>query len=443
MRSLSGLPTSGKLTTVPFVAFTLFRKETTCLQSFVSVVEFGRLTRSHLTRCLSYIDQPETFGSNLADHARKLLLIVWSVRTVQLFNMRPDKTDAERKMLSTAFALATKYGDAYISVAAASVHYRHFDREESERLCDDYLREHKLQEGRHPGNPEHGGRFNAALGDLVIFRACLRRDLGRGDDPSALFHAWSPINPGSPSILERNAKWWRDRTVGSQYMAIGKLEEAERILRAHVTEFSKLNFTGTDEHLEGACFLADCHYVQKQWEKAEAVLQDPIKRAQEIGRDAMAWHVLSAEIRFQEILVCSGKYAEATARILRFNSQLHEMALPEFTIGPMFATWCLLAQIAHEQNRWLEAKENWTKALGLGQAMGWPDGPWMNLARCSLDTILYEAKNEVLDDKTFQAWRDALRIGHDNAEGGRGIQLLHGMGDEWRDRLEARLHSIL
>ncbi|KAI9746902.1 MAG: hypothetical protein M1835_002332, partial [Candelina submexicana] len=77
-----------------------------------SVVEFGRLTRSHLIRCLSYIDQAETYGSNLEEHARKLLLVIWSVRTVQLYNMKPRKTETDVQMLSKAFDLATKYGDA-------------------------------------------------------------------------------------------------------------------------------------------------------------------------------------------------------------------------------------------------------------------------------------------------------------------------------------------
>ena len=412
------------------------------LTIFASVIEFGRLTRSHLPRCLGYVDQPKTFGSNLEEHAKKLLLIVWSVRTVQLFNMKPIKMASDLNLLSTAGALAKKSRDPYISTVAAFVQYRQLDsKEESERLCDEYLKEHGLENGRNPNNPGHGGRFNAALGDLVVFRGCLRRDLRRGDDPSVLLHAWDPINPESPSILERNVKWWRDRTVGSHYTAIGRYEEAEKILVSHVAEFPKIDFTGTDEHLAGCDHLASLYYVQKDWEKAEKALRGPVQRAYELDRDRMAWHVLYAEIRLQEILVCGGKFKEAKTRVLRSNRQLLEMALPDFTIGPMFATWCLVARIAHEQEQWKEAEENWTKALNLGKSMDWPTGPDMNLAQCSLEALRYESENKPCDEKTFKAWRDAIYVSRDGAEGGQGNNFLDGFGDDWRNKLEARLEK--
>lgn len=368
------------------------------------------------------------------------MLIIWSVRTVQLYNMKPRKTESDVQMLSKAFELAMKYGDAYISLAAISIHYRQYDSKEiSEKLCGEYLRDNGLESGRDPANPDHRGRFNSVLGDLVIFRSTLRRDLNMGDDPSVLLHAWSPIDPKSPSILERNAKWWRDRTVGSQYTAIGKYQEAERILVDHVAEFSRINFTGTDEHLMGACYLADLYYVQEDWKRAENALRQPMRRAREIKRDFTAWHVLYAEIRLQEILVCGGKFEEAKERALESNQQLHQMALPDFTIAPMFATWCLLAQVAHEQNQWGDAERNWKRALDLGQSMDWPAGPDMNLARCSLEALDYETAKLHLDEKSFQNWSNAINIGRSGAEGGHGNHFLYGFGDAWRKRLGDRL----
>ncbi|KAI9736125.1 MAG: hypothetical protein M1835_003333 [Candelina submexicana] len=260
-----------------------------------------------------------------------------------------------------------------------------------------------------------------------------------GDDPLVLLHAWSPIDPEAPSILERNGKWWRDRTVGSQFTAIGKYQEAERILIDHMAEFPRINFTGTDEHLMGACYLADLYYRQEDWNRAEKALREPMRRAREIERDFTSWHVLYAETRLQEILVCGAKFEEAKERALGSHQQLQEMALPDLTIAPMFATRCLLAQIAHEQHQWGDAERNWKRALDLGQSMGWPVGPDMNLVQCSLKALDYETAKLSLDDKSFVDWSNDIRIGRSGAEGGHGNHFLHGFGDAWRNRLEDRL----
>ncbi|SPJ79156.1 uncharacterized protein FTOL_07547 [Fusarium torulosum] len=207
------------------------------------VLEFGKLTRSHLFQCLSYIDKPEIFDSNLEEHARKLLLVIWSIRTVQLTTMKPTKTSLDKKILEMAFGLAKRHGDPYIEAVAIFIYYRQLrSKKMTEEIFEDYIKAYK--ERSNDGND--GGRVNAAIGDMIVFRGTLRRDLGRDDDPSILLHAWSPLNPDAPSVLERNVKWFRDRTVGSHYRALGRFQEAEDILVHH--------------YLRGVCILRDDLY---------------------------------------------------------------------------------------------------------------------------------------------------------------------------------------
>ena len=218
------------------------------------MVEFGRLTRSRLERCFEYIDKPAEFGSDLASFARKLLLTMYSIRTIQIFDLKFSATQADSHLLVQSEKLMKKHSEPYVEAVSILLKARRFigEPEKAEQLLEDSFERTGTGRGRNPENPAHTGRFSAALGDLRVERAQYRWRLKRGDEPDMLLSDWQPLSPDAPSTLERNVKWWRDRTVGGYFTERGRFKGAEDILRRHVAEFAAVDMEATTSTSRGA-----------------------------------------------------------------------------------------------------------------------------------------------------------------------------------------------
>ena len=92
-----------------------------------------------------------------------------------------------------------------------------------------------------------------------------------------LLHDWSPVIPGHPSTLERNAKWWIDRNAGTYLLEAGQIVAVERRPLEHVSEFAKVNIEGTDEHLAGSDQLARLYNAKWDCPKAKKALWGPVE----------------------------------------------------------------------------------------------------------------------------------------------------------------------
>ncbi|KAH0545468.1 hypothetical protein FGG08_000469 [Glutinoglossum americanum] len=403
-----------------------------------SIFEFGRLIRSHLPRCLSYIDQPAEFGSSLGHLAKKLLLIIYSIRTIQLMGVMTARTQDDIQLFATAQRLLKKYADPYLDAVATFLRARDMgDAMEAERVIVDFLKSAGAEHGIDPLNPSHRGRFNATLGDLAITLAGLRRSLHRPSPPDALLSAWAPLNPASPSTTERNAKWYRDRTVGSYLVAANRSADAERLLVAHVAEFADCGMEGTDEHLAGTDQLASLYIAKGEWGRAEEVLRPALAKAKELNRDKAAWHVLYSEIFMQLILTNLEKYDEAEYRAYALAEFLRESRhMPDLTASALYTTLSLLARIAHEQCFYDLAASRWQECATLGHSLDWPGDPDLNIPLCALEAIEFESGRKGACGKgEFEEWRARLRRG-----GGR--EFLGVVAGEWKRRLEERMRCV-
>jgi hypothetical protein len=365
-------------------------------------------------------------------------LIIYSIRTIQLFDMRITKTDRDIKLLSTAKRLLDKYKDPHLDALATFFNSRQAEHaEETERIVEDFLKRTGTEHGIDPQNPMHNGRFNSTLGDLKITRAIARWSLRRGDAPDSLLSAWAPLNPTSPSTAERNAKWYRDRTVGEYLIQSNRFGDAERLLIDHVAEFAACDMEGTDEHLAGADSLADVYMSQSQWPRAESALSPALIKADEIHRDRTSWHVLHSNILFQVILINDAKYSEAEAHASSLVSLLREANMPNITATPLYTALCILARCAHEQSLFDEAGEKWRECLTLGRSMGWPEFPDLSIPNCALEAIEYESgRKGACDSKGFEEWKQRLY-----AAGSGNREFVGWVAESWRPRLEERMRG--
>jgi len=364
-----------------------------------------------------------------------------------MFGLKVIITEADVRLLNTAETLLKKHADPYLDIMGASVRTRQLikvqpDRqEEVERIMEEYFRRSGTAKGRDPNNPGHKGRFNAALGDLRNFRASIRQRLQRGDPLDMLLHDWSPVVPGHPSTLERNAKWWIDRNVGTYLVEEERYDEAERLLLGHVSEFAKVDMEGTDEHLAGCDRLARLYYVRRDWSKAKEALWGPVETAKNLGSGIGSWHVLHSNVLLQEILVDGGEFEDAERLIGDLMFILEEMALPDITAGPMFAGTCLRAQMAHAREDWTTATEQWRQALTLGKSFGWPEAVGLALPMCSLDVVAWETgKDDTCDEADWREWK--ARLFARRVEAGKEEDFLDGFGEGWREKLVERLTRV-
>ena len=71
-----------------------------------------------------------------------------------------------------------------------------------------------------------------------------------------------------------------------------RYDDAERLLRGHVSEFVPINMEGTDEHLAGSDRLARLYYVKRDWARAKDALWTGVETAKRTGREICSWHVL-------------------------------------------------------------------------------------------------------------------------------------------------------
>lgn len=360
-----------------------------------------------------------------------------------MFGLSVIITEADMRLLKTAEALLNKHADPYIDVMSFFVRARQFikihpDRlKEVEKMMEEYFQRSGTMNGRDPKNPGQKGRFNAVLGDLRNFRASIRQRLQRDDPPDMLLHDWSPVVPGHPSTLERNAKWWIDRNVGTYLVEAERYDDAERLLLGHVSEFEKVNMEGTDEHLAGSGRLARLYYVKRDWPKAKHALWGPLETAKRIGRDIGSWHALHSNVLLQEILVNGGEFEQAERLISELMPVLQEIALPDITTGPIFAGMCLRAQMAHVREDWTTAAEQWRHALTLGQSVGWPEAIGLGLPICSLDAIAWEKGEKQYDEKEWAEWKE--RLFSKTIEAGMEEYFLDGFGEAWKEKLMKRV----
>ena len=416
------------------------------LANIVSIVEFGRLTRSHLDRCFHYIDKPLEFGNELSHVAKKLLLIIYSIRTIQMFGLKLITTEADKRLLKTAESLLKKHADSYLDIMGVFVKVRqlikeHPDQPEHvEEYMEKYFQRSGTTKGRNPNDPGQKGRFNAALGDLRNFRASIRQRLQRGDPPDMLLRDWSPVIPGHPSTLERNAKWWIDRNVGTYLLEAGQFDAAERLLLEHVSEFAKVNMEGTDEHLAGSDRLARLYYAKRDWPKAKEALWGPVETAKDIGREIGSWHVLHSNVLLHEILVNGGELEDAERLIGDLMPTLKEMALPDITASPIFAGTCLRGQMAHLREDWTTANEQWRLAITVGKSVGWPEEVGLALPICSLEAIEWERGKSRCDEAQLAAWKE--RLFARRMEAGKEEDFLDGFGEVWKETLLRRVERL-
>ena len=363
-----------------------------------------------------------------------------------MFGLKLITTVADVRLLKTAESLLKKHADPYLDIMGVFVKVRqlikeHPDQpEQVEKYMEEYFQRSGTTKGRDPNNPGQKGRFNAALGDLRNFRASIRQRLQRGDPPDMLLYDWSPVVPGHPSTLERNSKWWIDRNVGTYLVEAGQLDDAERLLLEHVSEFAKVDMEGTDEHLAGSDRLARLYYAKRDWLKAKEALWGPVETAKDVGREIGSWHVLHSNVLLHEILVNGGEFENAERLIGDLIPILKEMAVPDVTASPIFAETCLRGQMAHVREDWTTATEQWRLAITVGRSVGWPEEVGLALPVCSLEAIDWERGKSRCDEVLLAAWKERLFVRR--IEAGKEEDFLDGFGEAWKETLLGRVNRI-
>ncbi|KAK4693968.1 hypothetical protein P7C71_g3533, partial [Lecanoromycetidae sp. Uapishka_2] len=363
-----------------------------------------------------------------------------------MFRLKIITTEADMRLLNTAETLLKKHADPYLDIMGVFVKVQQLikakpdQREVVEKIMEEYFQRTNTTKGRDPDNPGQKGRYNAALGDLRNFRAGIRQRLQRGDPPDMLLYDWNPIDPDHPSTLERNAKWWITRNVGTNLVAAGRYDEAERLLLDHVSEFAKVNMEGTDEHLAGCDHLARLYYVKRDWNRAKEAFWGPVATAKMIGREIGSWHVLHSNVLLWEILVEGGEFKVAERLIGEFMPVLKEMALPDITASPMFASMCLRAQMAHVREDWIMAIDQWRQAYTLGQSVGWPEEVGLAIPKCSLEAVEWQMGRETCSETDWANWKG--RLFAKTVQAGKEEDFLDGFGDAWKEGLAERVRRV-
>ncbi|KAI4232447.1 MAG: hypothetical protein LQ349_005006 [Xanthoria aureola] len=331
--------------------------------------DLGRSQLPHVLRIVKEYDrlaEPETCPTSVKYHLSSMLLAA----------SRFSTTSWKREAIDRVKQLLQDSDDAYLKVCLAQ-------RESSllRMLGKRALSNKTLEEFIHstvlPGYDqllEGDARWNALRGELILSFA---ENLIEND---ALTIArlellqWKPINPGSPSSVERIVLRGRNITWGKILKYQGDFQAAVDVLDAVLQE-SKIDsfYEGTGWRRVLLSNLGDLYCELRRPADAQSLLEPEYRHM----IDSRCQNISSGrriQLTLAESYIRSGAYEKAEEILSSLATVYGTIDDPDsLAERGIFRVWASLARIAHVRGCWDEALLNWRKASSALQSRGRPN----------------------------------------------------------------------
>lgn len=328
--------------------------------------DLGRSQLPHVVRILKEYDQlaePETCPASVKYQMSSMLLAA----------SRFSSTSWKREAINRVKQFSQDESDAYLKVCLAhresSLLRMLGKRASSNKTLEEFIRSTIL-----PGHDqllEGDARWNAQRGELVLSFA---ENLIASNALTVARHEllqWRPINPRSPSSMERIVLRGRNITLGKILKYQGHFQAAVDGLETVLQE-SKIDsfYEGTGWRRVLLSNLGDLYCELRRPADAQSLLEPELKQMIDSGSQNIS-SGRRIQLTLAESYIRSGMYGKAE-KILSSLAKLYGTINDPDSLAKsgIFHVWTGLARIAHVRGCWDEALANWNKASIALQNLG-------------------------------------------------------------------------
>ena len=270
-------------------------------------------------------------------------------------------------------------------------------------------------------------RWNAYQGDLIIsYAQNLIQDLDLATAKKELY-AWNPLDPSTPSALERITLRGRNTTLGKILRYEGHFEEALQFLEDQLQESEADNFyEGTGWRRVMLSEVSDLYCELKRPSDATALLEPELKKMTNRGVENIGVG-RRLQLALVESFIGREIWETAESRLLTLKAVFEAMPDPDVTYRKaVFRIWASLARIAHHNGQWDKSLSHWEQALQALEVHGWENSYNAGLVRYSQSYTLWKL------DRAAEGRSIAL-IGKANLENERRLRWIVGWNSYWHD----------
>ncbi|KAL8797717.1 MAG: hypothetical protein Q9195_000069 [Heterodermia aff. obscurata] len=240
-------------------------------------------------------------------------------------------------------------------------------------------------------------RYNAQRGDVIVsFAEDMILD-GKLVDAKEVLSSWQPLNPQSPSTMERLVLRSRNITAGRIAREQGNFEDAKVCLENLLEES-----------------MDDPYYEHTGWRRKTIYSLASVYC--ELGEPQMAADLVTPELAWMsgarmedmpsgrslkvilaECQILLGELAAAEATLEDLRRVIEVRKEPDLiTRTNFFRAFVGLARIAHGRKEWEKAVKYWRQALDAGKGCGWDQQYPMSIVRYSMAYVLLS--NQQIDE---------------------------------------------
>lgn len=333
---------------------------------FDSYGDLGRSQLSHVHRVLKEYDE-------LARESPLPASITHELASMLLAASRFSTTSWKREAVNRAKILLEGDTDWYMHAQTA---YRESSLSrmlgklsDSNQTLESFV--HTTVFPGHDSGLEADARWNAQRGDLVISFA--ENLIQNGDLTAAKQELceWNPIDPASPSTIERLVSRSKSITMGKVLRYEGRFQDALLYLQDILQESECDDFyEGTGWHRVLMSNVADLFCELDRPAEAKALLIPELQQMTDRG-----WQNFSSGRRLQLSLIESfikcGMYDQAEVYLSNLKDVYGAIENPDvLSIRGQFRVWSSWARIFHLRSCWNEALDNWLRALEILNILG-------------------------------------------------------------------------
>lgn len=210
---------------------------------------------------------------------------------------------------------------------------------------------------------ESSARYNAQRGELVVSYAKNLIQDGEFALARKELCEWLPLDPSSPSAMERMSLRARDITIGKSIRHEGYFEEALTYLQCHLKDCDDKFYEGTGWRRVQLTNVADLYTELERPELAESLLTPELSEMMSKGQQNIS-SGRHLQLSLIESFMKRRSYDRAKEYLTNLKKIYEDIKEHDaLTRSGLFRVWTSLARISHIEARWDEALMNWRKAL--------------------------------------------------------------------------------
>lgn len=373
----------------------------TVLSSFFIV---GREIFAHVPRILREFDQ---LGPDCGQYS----VVKEAVSVLLPSAIKFEESGGKREYVRRFNDLLKGDGDPYLKALSAEPESRHRrnrgDIAGSYQVLEEYV--DGTAQPRKEKEIGSDARWNAMQGRLILSFA---ENLIKEDDLSraqAVLEGWKPLNPNTPSTMEKVVRRDRNILLGRIVKNQGRFSEALPYFEDPIQGFSLDNCNvSASWKLSVFVHIAELYCEVGRPDDAEEVLTKELDIFSSNG-----WRTIITGRRLQlsliETFIRRGMFARAEECLSKLIPAFEAIAEPNILQSTAhFRVWIGLARVSHLQGHFDTALARWNRALGVVEASGWTTGFSHGIILYSIAQVLYRIGKIEESHSTFENAQKSL-----------------------------------